>query len=56
MTDKDPELPQEKERLDQSLDPVPMLVQIESGQDAIGAMNMTTSLDNALTLCQMKNK
>ena len=27
--DKDPELPQEKERLDQGLDPVPMLVQIE---------------------------
>ena len=55
MIDKDPELPQE-ERLDQGLDLVPMLVHIETDQDAIGAMNMTTSLENALTLCWMKNK
>ena len=27
-----------------------MLVQIETGEDAIGAMNMSTSLENALNI------
>ena len=49
-------LHQEKERIDQGLDPAPMLVQIGTGQDAIGAMNMTISLENALTLCWMGNR
>ena len=54
--DKGPELFQETEEIDQGLDPAPMLAQIGIGQDAIGAMNMTTSLENALMLYQMKNR
>ena len=56
MEDKDPGLHQEKERTDQGVGPVPMLVQIGTGQDAIDAMNMTTLLENALMLCWMKNR
>ena len=54
--DKGPELFQETEGIDQGLDQAPMLAQIGIGQDAIGAMNMTNSLENALTLCQMRNR
>ena len=51
-----PELPQEKEKgKDQGLDPVPMSVQIGTGQDAIDAMNMTTLLENALTIYWRKS-
>ena len=56
IEDKGPGLHQEKERTDQGLGPVPMLVQIGTDQDAIDAMNITTLLENALTLCQMKNR
>ena len=49
------ELHQEKEGMDQGLDPVPVLVQIGTSQDAIDAMNMTTSLENVLMLCWMRN-
>ena len=45
-----------KEGINQGLDLVPVLVQIGLGQDAIDAMNMTTSLENALMLCWMSNK
>ena len=54
--DKGPELLQETEWIDQGLDQAPMLAQIGIGQDAIGAMNMTTSLENTLMLCQMRNR
>ena len=54
--DKGPELFQETEGIDQGLDQAPMLAQKGIGQDAIGAMNMTTSLGNALMLCQMRNR
>ena len=54
--DKGPELFQETEGIDQGLDQAPELEQIGIGQDAIGVMNMTTSLENALTLCQMRNR
>ena len=46
----------EREKLDQGIDPVLMLLQIESGQDAIDAMNMTILLENALTLCWMMSR
>ena len=45
--DKDPEPPPEKETQGQGQDPVPKLVPIGTGQDAIGVMNMTTLLENA---------
>ena len=54
--DNGPELLQETEGIDQGLDQAPMLTQIGTGQDAIGAMNMTTLLENALTLSQMRNR
>ena len=54
--DKGPELLQETEGTGQCLDQSPMLAQIGIGQDAIGAIGMTTSLGNALTLCQMMNR
>ena len=54
--DKGLELFQETEGIDQGLDQAPMLAQIGIGQDAIGAMSMTTLLGNALTLCQMRNR
>ena len=56
IEDKDQELHQEKERTDQGLGPAPMLVQIGTDQDAIDAMNMTTSLGNALMSCQMRSR
>ena len=56
IEDKGPELFQETEGIDQGLDQAPELAQIGIGQDAIGAMNMTTSLENALMLCQMRNR
>ena len=34
---------------------VPVLVLIEIGKDAIGAMNMIILLENVLTLCVMKD-
>ena len=54
--DRYPELPPERERQGQGQDPVPELVQIGIGQDAIGVMNMTISLENALTSCGMRSK
>ena len=54
--DKGAELLQETEGIDQGLDQAPMLAQIGIDQDAINAMNMTTLLENALTLCQMRNR
>ena len=54
--DKGLGLLQETEQIDQGLDQAPMLAQIGIGQDAIGAMNMTTLLENALTSCWMKNR
>ena len=54
--DKGPEQLQETERIDQGLDLAPILAQIGTGQDAIGVMNVTTLLENALTLCWMKNR
>ena len=54
--DKGLEQIQETEEIDQGLDPVPILAQIGTGQDAIGAMNMTLLQENGLTLCRMKNK
>ena len=54
--DKGPELLQDTEGIDQGLDQAPQLAQIGIGQDARGRMNMTTSLENALTLCQMRNR
>ena len=54
--DKGAELLQETEGIDQGLDLAPVLAQIGRDQDAIGAMNMTTSLENGLTLCWMKNR
>ena len=54
--DRDPELPPEKETQGQGQDPVPKIVQIGTGQDAMGVMNMTTLLENALTSCQMRSK
>ena len=56
IEDKGPELLQEKERIDQGLDLVPVSVQIGTGQDAIDAINMTILLENALMLCQMKSR
>ena len=56
MKDRDPELPPEKETQGQGQDPVPKLVQIGTGQDAIGVMNMITSLENALTSCWRRSK
>ena len=57
MEDIGPELPQEKEKgTDQGLDPVPMSVQIGAGQDAIDAMNINTSLEDALTRYQKKSR
>ena len=53
---KGPELLQETEGIDQGLDQTPVLAQIGTGQDAIGARNMTTLLENALTLCWMRNR
>ena len=53
---KGPELFEETEEIDQGLDQAPVLVQIGIGQDTIGAMNMTTLLENALMLCQMRNR
>ena len=51
IEDIGPELPQEKVNwTDQGLDPVSMSVLIGTGQDAIDAMNMTTSLENAITM------
>ena len=47
---------QETEEIDQGLDPAPMLAQIRTGQDAIDAINMTTLLENVLTLCWMRNR
>ena len=47
---------QETEGIDQGPDLAPVLAQIGTGQDAIGAMNMTTLQENALTLYQMKNR
>ena len=55
IEDKDPGLHLEKERTHQGLGPVPMLVQTGTAQGAIDAMKMTTSLENALMLCRMKN-
>ena len=54
--DKGPELFQETGGIDQGLDQAPMLAQIGIGQDAIGEMNMTTSLGNALMLCWMRKR
>ena len=54
--DKGLEQIQETEEIEQGLDLAPILAQIGIGQDAIGAMNMTTLQENALTLCWMKNK
>ena len=54
--DKGLEQIQETGGIDQGLDLAPVLTQIGTGQDAIGAKNMTTSLENALMLCQMKNR
>ena len=54
--DKGPELVQEIEGIDHGLDLAPVLAQKGTGQDAIDAMNMTTLLENALMLCQMKNR
>ena len=54
--DKGPELFQEIGKIDQGLDQVLMLTQIGIGQGAIDAMNMTTLLENALTLCHIKIK
>ena len=53
--DKGLEQIQETEGIDQGQDLVSVLAQIGTGQDAIGAMNMTTLQENDLTLCQMKN-
>ena len=47
---------QETEGIDQGPDLAPMLAQIGTGQDAIGAMNMTTLQEIALTLCWMKSR
>ena len=52
IEDKGPRLFQEIGKIDP--DQAPMLVLIEIGQDAIGAMNMTILL-HALTLCLMKD-
>ena len=54
--DKGLEQIQEIEGIDQGLDLAPTLAQIGAGQDATSAMNMTTSLENALTLSWMKNR
>ena len=54
--DKGPELLQETEGIDQGLDQAPVLAQIRIGQDLIGTMNMTTSVENALMFCRMRNK
>ena len=54
--DKGLEQIQETEGIDQGQHLAPVLAQIGTGQDAIGAMNMTTLQQNALTLCQMKNR
>ena len=54
--DKGPELFQEIGKIDQGPDQAPVLAQIGISLDAIDAMNMTTLLENALTLCQMKNR
>ena len=50
--DKGLEQIQETEGIDQGQDLAPILAQKGTGQDAIGAMNMTTLQENALTLCQ----
>ena len=47
---------QDTEEIYQGLDLGHVLAQIGTGQDAIGAMNMTSLLEIALTLCQMKNR
>ena len=47
---------QETEGIDQGQDLTPILAQIGTGQDAIGAMNMTALQKNALTLCRMENR
>ena len=54
--DKGLEQIQETEGIDHSRDLAPILAQIGTDQDAIGATNMTILQENALTLCQMKNK
>ena len=53
--DKGLEQIQETEGIDQDLDLAHVLEHIGTGQDVIGAINMTTLQENALTLCQMKN-
>ena len=53
--DKDLEQVQETQGIAQCQDLTPILAQIGTGQDAIGAMNMTTLQENVLMLCQMKN-
>ena len=54
--DKGLEQIQETDGTDQDPDLVPILTQTGTGQDAIGVMSMTTLQENALTLCQMKNR
>ena len=56
MKDRDPELPPNRETHGQGQDPVPELVEIGTGQDPIGVMNMTTLLENALTSFWMRSK
>ena len=47
--DKGVEQIKETEGIDQGPELAPILAQIGTGQDAIGAMNMTTLQENALT-------